>query len=69
MLEYETAKFLNPLLAIITVGDPSNFQGVQVNDIRKIEDYLQLNFSLCDFDFVDGDLIGEFARRSNRKKE
>ena len=38
-----------------------------MNDIPKVEDLLQLNIVLDDFHFVDGELIGEFARRSIQK--
>ena len=38
-------------------GDVSEFQGVHLSDIPKVEDSLQLNIFLYDFDFVDGELI------------
>ena len=38
-----------------------------MNDIWEIEDVLQLNISVYDIDFVDGELIGVFARRSIQK--
>ena len=37
--------------------------------IPKVEDLLQLNIFLYEIDFVDGELIGELARRSNQKFE
>ena len=40
-----------------------------MNDIPKAEDLLQLNIILYDFDFVDGELIGELCRRSIQKYE
>ena len=40
-----------------------------MTDIPKLEEMLQLNNFLYDFDFVDGELIGELARRSNQKFE
>ena len=40
-----------------------------MNDIPKVEDLLQLNIFLYDIDFVDGELIGELARRSIQKYE
>ena len=45
------------------------FQGVRMNDIPFVEDLLTLNIVLYDIDFVDGDIIGEFARRSVQKFE
>ena len=38
-----------------------------MNDIRKVEDKLQHNLILFDIDFLDGELIGELARRSIQK--
>ena len=35
-----------------------------MTDIRKVDEMLQLTIFLHDIDFVDGDLIGEFARGS-----
>ena len=35
-----------------------------MSDISKVEEMLQLNIFLYDIDFVDGELIGELARRS-----
>ena len=43
------------------------FQGVQRKDIPFIEDLLSLNMLLYDIDNVDGNIIGELARRSMRK--
>ena len=40
-----------------------------MTDIRKAEEMLQLNIFLYDIDFVDGELIGELARRSIQKFE
>ena len=45
------------------------FQGVHVNDISAVEDLLTLSTLLYDIDFVDRNIIGEFARRSLRKYE
>ena len=38
-----------------------------MNNTPKVEDLLQLNIFLYDIDFVDGELIGELARRSIQK--
>ena len=45
------------------------FQGVHMNEIPFVEDLLTLNTVLYDIDIVDGNIIGEFARRSVQKYE
>ena len=45
------------------------FQGVHMNDFPIVEDLLTLNILLYDIDFVDGNIIGELARRSVQKYE
>ena len=40
-----------------------------MTDIPKVEEMLQLNIFVYDIDFVDGELIGEPARRSIQKFE
>ena len=68
-LEEETSKFVNLFLNGGGEADPSKFQGVHMTDITKVEEILQLNIIFYDIDFVDGELIGELARRSNQKFE
>ena len=68
-LEEETSKKLNFFLINCEEGDASKFQGVLLNDMPKVEDFLQLNIFLYDSDFVDGELIGELCRRSIQKYE
>ena len=63
-LEEETSKIFNLFLNNCGEADPSKFQGVHMTDIPKVEEMLQLNILLYDIDFVDGELIGELARRS-----
>ena len=46
---------------------PNHFQGVHMNDIPTVEDLLTLNILLYDIDIVDGNIIGELARRSMQK--
>ena len=48
---------------------PNQFQGVHLNDIPTVEDLLTLNILLYDIDIVDGNIVGELARRSVRKYE
>ena len=45
------------------------FQGVHMNDIPFVEDLLTLSIALYDIDIVDGNIIGELARRSVQKYE
>ena len=68
-LEEETSKVLNVFLNDCGEGGPSKFKGVHMTDIPKVEEMLQLNIFLHDIDFVDGELIGELARRSDQKSE
>ena len=58
-LEEKISKFFNLFLNNSGEGDPSKLLGVHMNDIPKVEEMLPLNISLYDFDFVDGELIGE----------
>ena len=48
---------------------PDQFQGVHMNNIPTVEELLTLNILLYDVDFVDGNLVGELARRSVQKYE
>ena len=68
-LEEETSKFVKLFLNNCGEADASKFQGVHMTDIPKKEEMLQLNIFLYDSDFVDGELIGELARRSIQKLE
>ena len=45
------------------------FQGVHMNDIPTVEDLLILNIVLYVIDIMDGNIIGELARRSVQKYE
>ena len=68
-LEEETFKIFNLFLNNRGEADPSKFQGVDMTDILKVEGMLQLKIFLYDINFVDGELIGELARRSIQKFE
>ena len=68
-LEEETSKIFNLFLNNCKEGDPPKFQGVQMTDIPRVEDLLQLNIFLYHIDFVDGELIGALCRRSIQKYE
>ena len=60
----KTSKTFNVFLKNCGEADPSKFQVVHMTDIPKVEEMLQLNIFLYDIDFVDGELIGEPARKS-----
>ena len=68
-LEEETSKIFNLLLYNSEERYPSKFQGVQMTDIPKVENLLQLHIFIYDIDFVDGELIGELTRRSGQTFE
>ena len=68
-LEEETSKNFKFFLNNSEETDVSNFQSVHMNDFPKVEDLLQINIFLYDIDFLDGELIGELARRSFQKYE
>ena len=46
---------------------PNQFQGLHVKDNPTVEDLLTLNILVSDIDFVDGNNVGELARRSVQK--
>ena len=48
---------------------PDQFQKLHMNDLRFVEDLLTLNIVLFDVDIVDGNVIGELARRRMQKYE
>ena len=70
-LEEETLKLFNLFINKMDGFSVDQFQGVHKNDILCAEDLLtlshSLNIVLYDIDFVDGNIIGELARRSMRK--
>ena len=44
--------------------DPKNFRGVSVEDLPVVEEIVQRNIFIYDFDIQEGEYIGELARRS-----
>ena len=68
-LEEKTSKLFNLFINKMGGLSPSQFQGVHMNDIPTVEDLVTLNILLYDIDFVDGNIVGEFARRSVQKYE
>ena len=63
-LEKETSKFFNLFINKIDGLSADQFQGVHMNDIPVVEDLLTLNVLLFVIDIVDGNIVGELARRS-----
>ena len=68
-LEEETSKLFNLFIDKMDGLNPNQFQGVQMNDIPTVEDLLTLNIVLYDIVNVDGNIIGELARRIVQKYE
>ena len=68
-LEEKTSKLFILFINKMDGLRPNQFQGVHLNDISNVEDLLTLNILLYDIDFVDGNIVGELARRSVQKYE
>ena len=68
-LEEESSKLFNLFINKMDGLSADHFQGVHRNDILFVEDLLTLNIVLYDIDIVDGNIIGELARRSVQKYE
>ena len=68
-LEEETSKLFSLFINKVDGLSPNQFHGVHMNDILIVEDLLPLNIVLYDLDIVDGNIIGELARRSVQKYE
>ena len=66
-LEEETSQIFNSFINKMDGLSPNQFKGVHMNDIPIVEDLLALNILLYDIDIVDGNIIGELARRSVQK--
>ena len=68
-LEEETSKLFNLFINKMGGMSADQFQGVHMNDIPIVEDLLTVNILLYDIDIVDGNIVGELARRSVQKYE
>ena len=68
-LEEETWKLFNLFINKMDGLSPNQFQGVHMNDVPTVEDLLTLNILLYDIGIVDGNIVGELARRSVQKYE
>ena len=66
-LEEETSNLFNLFIIELDGLGADYFQGVHMNDIPIVEGLLTLNILLCDIDIVDGNIIGDLARRSVQK--
>ena len=66
-LEEETSKNFNSFKNKMDGLSPNQFKSVHMNDIPFVEDLLTLTILLYDIDIVDGNIIGELARRSVQK--
>ena len=66
-LEEETSQIFNSFINKMDGLSPNQFKGVHINDIPIVEDLLTRNILLYDKDIVDGNIIGELARRSVQK--
>ena len=68
-LQEETSQLFNLFINKMDGSSADQFQGVHMNDIPIVEDLLTLNILLYDIDIVDGNIVGELARRSVQKYE
>ena len=68
-LEGKTSKLFNLFIDKMDGLSADQFNGVQTNDIATVEDLLTLNILLYDTDFLDGNIVGELARRSVQNYE
>ena len=68
-LEEETSKLFNRFLNNSTNPDPSEFQGVCMDDLPSVEDIVGITNFIYDIDLIDGATVGELARRSLKKYE
>ena len=68
-LEEKTAKLFNLVINKMDGLSADQFQGVHMNDIPIFGGLLTLNILLYDKDIVDGNIVGELARRSAQKYE
>ena len=66
-LEEETSKIFSLFISKMDGLSADQFRGIHMNDIPFVEDLLTLSIVLYDIDIVDGNIIGELARRSLQK--
>ena len=68
-LEEETSKLFSLFITKTDGLSPNQFQRVHMNDIPIVDDLLTLIILLYDIHFVDGNIVGELARRGVQKYE
>ena len=68
-LEEETSELFDLFINKMDGLSPNQFQGVHMNVIPTVQDLLTLNILLYDIDNVDGNIVGELARRSVQNYE
>ena len=68
-LEDKTSKLFNLFINKMDELSCNQFQGVHMNNIPTVENLLTLNKLLYDVDIVDGNIVGELARRSVQNYE
>ena len=68
-LEEETSTSFNLFLVNSTNPDPSKIHGVCMDDIPSVEDIVGIKIFINDIDLIDGEVVGELARRSIKKYE
>ena len=68
-LEKEISKLFNLFINKMNGLSADQFQGVHMNDIPIVEDLVTVNILLYYIDIVDGNIVGELARRSVQKYE
>ena len=66
-LEEKNSKLFNLFMNKMSGLSPNQFQGVHMNDITTLEDLQTLNTMLYDIHMVDGNIVGELARRTVQK--
>ena len=68
-LEEKPWNLINFFINKIDGLSPNQFQGAHLNNFPTVEDLLTPNILLFDIDIVDGNIVGELARRSVQKYE
>ena len=63
-LEDGASKYFNLTINKMDGLSADQFQGIHLSDIPFVDDLLPLNIVLYDIDIVDGNILGELARRS-----
>ena len=62
-LDSHTSRYFTDFISK-SVYDPTTFRGVSVEDLPVVEETVQRNIFIYDFDIQEGEFLGELARRS-----